>query len=452
MASSPGSGDLLVTAGAVVTVDDATTVHAPGALLVEGDRIAAVGPVDQAVSWQARRRIDRPDCVVIPGFVDAHDHLFQSLARHRGDGLGLHDWLRTCMWPYADTLSVPDAVAATTLSALELVLAGVTTVLDHAYAPVDPLATVEVTRTISSVGLRGFVARGCYGTPLTPRPPRRPSPLDTAAELALLRDLMGGAPAPAVGTAGVRVVPGPTNVATVEPGVLTGATALARQFAVPWQSHCCEVSADADAIRARTGTDAISWLDHLQVLDPHATLAHAIWLDDGAAELLAARGAGLVHCPSANVRCGSGTMPLTALREAGVHVGMGFDGSAGHHPDPFESMRLAIGLQRLRHGPAALSAGSALAIATRGGAEVLGVDAGVLEPGRLADFTAVRLPHIDDGPVVDRVVWGCTARDVSDVFVGGRAVVDGGRCTTADVVEALARADEAVRRIWARAT
>ena len=159
------SCDLLLTGGSVVTVDDERRVIEPGAVAIDGDRIVAVGPADELAGWSAARRVDCSGRAIIPGLVDCHSHLFQSLARGLGDGLALWPWLNEFMWPYAFSINAQEARVAALLGAAQAARAGTTCIIDNHYAPNDLETTLSIASAIDDVGLRGAVARGIVGPP-----------------------------------------------------------------------------------------------------------------------------------------------------------------------------------------------------------------------------------------------------------------------------------------------
>jgi 5-methylthioadenosine/S-adenosylhomocysteine deaminase len=157
--------DLLLTGGAVVTVDDDRTVHDAGSVAVRGERIAAVGPDAQMTHWRADTVVDCRGKAVLPGFVDGHNHLYQAPARGLGEGMSIVPWLCGFMWPYSIAVDAAEAVAGARLGVVEALRSGITTVIDNHYAPSDLATTLAVADVIEQAGLRGAVARGMVGHP-----------------------------------------------------------------------------------------------------------------------------------------------------------------------------------------------------------------------------------------------------------------------------------------------
>ncbi|WP_037062823.1 amidohydrolase family protein [Pseudonocardia acaciae] len=447
--------DLLLTGGAVVTVDDDRAVHERGAVAVRGDRIAAVGTERELAGWRADTVLDCRGKAVLPGFVDGHSHLFQALARGLGEGMSIVPWLCEFMWPYSIALTGEEAVAGARLGVVEALRAGITTVVDNHYAPSDLATTLAVADVIEHAGLRGAVARGMAGE-RTEIAARRGQPdglfrYSNADELVLTRDAIGHRPPGSK----VEVWPAPLNLTYVGQRLVRSAVEMARELGTRWHTHCCEGASDPSGYLEAYRTRPVQWLADEGLLDHHATLAHAVWLDDKDIESIAEAGAGVAHNPTSNAYLASGTIRLAELRGRGVPVALGTDGpSCGHRQDPFECMKQSVFAQRLATlDPTAMRAEDALELATREGARYAGVDAGVLAPGRLADIVVVDLdrPHLRPlNRLVSQLVYAARGADVDMTIVGGRIVYADGRCRLVDQDEAMADAQHHADRLLAR--
>lgn len=449
---------LLLSGAEVVTVDDERTVYSGGSVAVDADRIVDVGPAHEVEArWRPRRTVDCRGRAVLPGFTDAHTHLFQSLARGIGDGEPIRPWLNHFMWPYAVHLDAEDARAAVRLGAVEAARAGITTVVDHHYAPSDPETVLAVADAIEEVGLRGAVARGMLGDRTAVADARGlPEALyryGTATELDLTRQCM----ADRGPGARVRIWPGPLNLSYADQDLVHGAVALAREYGTRWHTHCSEGAKDPRGYLDAHGIRPVTWLEREGLLDADATLAHAVWLDEEETAAAGAAGAGIAHNPCSNAYLGSGTMPWRALREAGAVLALGTDGpSAGGRQDMFEAMKQTLFAQRLATlDPAGTRCEDVLEAATRDGARYAGVqDAGVLRPGALADLTVVDLSGVATQPVhraVSALVYSARSADVVMTLVGGRVVYEDGHCPGIDEEELSARARERAHRLVERA-
>jgi 5-methylthioadenosine/S-adenosylhomocysteine deaminase len=453
--ATPAECDLLLTGGSVVTVDDERRVIEPGAVAVTGNRIAAVGPAGDLDRIDAARTVDCTGMAVIPGLVDCHTHLFQGLARGLGEGMSLWPWLCEFMWPYAATINPEEARVAASLGAIEAVRAGTTCITDNHYSPADLDTTVSVAGAIEEVGLRGMVARGIFGE-IT----------DVAAEHGLAESLFRYGPEEELDIttgcmeahpAGRRVAvwPAPVNIIYVDQDLVRRSIELAHQSNVGWHAHCSEAPADPDIYLEAYGIRPISWLYREGLLGAGATIAHGVWFDDVEVEQVGETATGVAYNPISNQYLASGVLRLRDLRAAGAVVGLGTDGpGCGHRQDLFECIKESMLLQRVHTlDPTVSNVEEAFELATREGARYLGVEAGVLAPGKLADIAVVdlRRPHLR--PVhrtVSTLAYSARGSDVIMTIVDGRIVYEGGRCTFVDeeevMAEAQARADELIER------
>lgn len=449
-----GYCDLLLTGGVVVTVDDDFTVFDTGAVAIVDDRIADVGHQSEFASVDATRTVDCSGKLVMPGLVDCHNHLFNSLSRGLGEGLGLWQWLSDFKWPYNATINPDEAVAAVRLSALESVRAGTTSVLDHHYGCADVETTLAVAEAVEQVGLRGRVGRGMVG-PITEEATAQGLGEELFRytideELEMMRACLESRPRGGL----VEVCPAPLDIIYTPFELIVGAVALADEFGTGWHAHCSEVREDPELFRQAHGLRPVSWL-YREGLLTGATLAHTIWLDDAEIEELGETQTGVAHNPVCNMYLSSAPIRLNDLRAAGARVGLGTDSAnVGHRQDLFEQMKQSILLQRVHTMDASvMDARSAVELATRGGAEYLGIEAGVLKEGKLADVIVVDMSGPHTQPVNDipaAIAYSASGRDVTMTIVGGSVVYEDGQSTTVsdeDIIEeARSRAHELLTR------
>jgi len=229
---------------------------------------------------------------------------------------------------------------------------------------------------------------------------------------------------------------------------------VAEEAGTPFHIHVAEGRYEGERTLREHGTTPLRLLDRLGVLGPRTIAVHAVWLDEGEIHLMAERGAGLAYCPSSNMILGDGITRVTELLDRGVVVGLGTDGGCTNNRlSVFEEMRMAALLQKVRHlDGTRLPAGTALEMGTQGGARLLGLPAGEIAPGRLADLVAVDLEHPSLHPRVDltrNVVYAMSHQAVTDVWVHGRAVVRDRRLTLVDQRALLERV-RGLTRDWRR--
>lgn len=447
--------DLLLRDAVIVTVDEHRRVIDRGSIAISGERIAAVGAADELRTWQATRVVECDGRIVMPGLIDCHNHLFQALVRGLGEGLPIWPWLREFMWPYAIAISPEDAKAAVALAAAEAVRAGTTTVVDHHYAPTDSGTVLDVAQIIESTGLRGAVARGILGRKTAVAEARGlPDDLyrySAEDELSITAECMQERPPGSK----VAIWPGPLNLAYLDQGLLDSSVQLARSLGAKWHTHCSEGKGDPPSYLDAYGIRPVNWLRDEGLLDRDATLAHSIWIDEEEIASIGAAGACVAHNPISNGYMASGVMPWRRLDEAGAVIGIGSDGpSAGHRQDLFEAMKYTLFTQRLAAGdPTEMRCEQALEMATRDGARLVGIDAGVIAPGKLADLVVIGRDTPSMQPLVRplaAVVYTARSSDVEMTISGGQVVVENGHCTLVDEDELAAKAQEAADRLLSR--
>ena len=451
---APRRCDLLLTGGTVVTVDDARNVFDPGAVAITGERIVAVGPARELAAYQADRTIDCKGRAVMPGLVDCHNHLFQCIVRGLGDGMAIWPWLTQFMWPMSVNLSPEQARAAVMNAAVEAARSGITAVTDNHYAATDLPTTLAVADAVESVGLRGAIVRGMFGgmTDVSREVGTDPALFRYSKEEDL--DITRAALEARRGKR-VAVWPAPVNVIYNAQDLVIDSVALAREFGTKWHTHCAQAKNDPTLYLKHHGIRPVEWLHKEGLLGPDATLAHGIYLSDGEVGQLGETRTGVAYCPASHQYAALGFMRLRDLRSAGAVVGLGTDGPcSGHRQDLFEQMKSGILLQRVHKGdPLASYAEEALEMATRDGAAYMGIDAGVLEAGKLADVIVINLraPHLAPmHRVVTALAYAVRGSDVEMTIVGGEVIFENGRCTRVDedavMDEVQARADELVAK------
>ena len=380
----------------LVTMDDRRREIPDGAVFVRDHVIEAVGPSAELPAT-ADDIIDARGQVVIPGLVNTHHHFYQTLTRvlPAAQDAELFDWL-TALYPVWARLTPEMASVSTQTAAAELLLSGCTTSSDHLYLFPNGTRLDDTLEAAAQVGIRFHAARGAMSVGRS----QGGLPPDEVVEdeAAILRDterLIARWHDPAR-HAMQRIVVAPCSPFSVSPQLMQDAAVLARRHGVSLHTHLAENSKDIDYTRERFGCTPAEYAERLGWVGPDVWHAHCVQLDDAGIALFARTGTGVAHCPGSNMRLASGIAPIRRMRDAGVPVGLAVDGSASNDSGHLlGEARLALLLQRVAHGPSALTAREVLEIATRGGAQVLGRDdIGALAPGMAADIVTVPLDEI----------------------------------------------------------
>jgi cytosine/adenosine deaminase-related metal-dependent hydrolase len=438
---------------AVATVDAAGSEYESGHLVVDGDRISAVGPGPAPRDDRELRLVDGSGCLATPGLVNTHHHLYQWATRGLAQQEDLFGWL-TSLYPIWAGID-EELVGATASAGLAwLALSGCTTTTDHHYVfprGAGDLFAAEVAGA-AEVGLRFHPCRGSMdlGASRGGLPPDHIVE-ETDAALAATEAAIERYHDPSPG-AMLRVAVGPCSPFSATPELMTGAAELARRTGVRLHTHLAETADEEQFCRETQGCTPAEYADRLGWLGEDVWLAHAIHLGDAAVARLGATGTGVAHCPSSNARLGAGIAPVRDLLAAGAPVGLGVDGAASQEAGQLGAeLRQALYAARQRGGPAALTAREALGLGTIGGARCLGRadELGSLEPGKLADVALWRLDGLGHAGIDDPVaalVLGPPA-PLELLLVGGREVVAGGELLTADVPAVTRRARRAHQRL-----
>ncbi|HKA68640.1 MAG TPA: 8-oxoguanine deaminase [Actinomycetes bacterium] len=431
---------------AIATVDAAETEFESGHVIIEGDRIAAIGPGDAPRDRPADRYVDGTGCLATPGLVNTHHHLYQWATRGLAQQSTLFEWLTELypIWARIDD----EMVAASAAAGLGwLALAGCTTSTDHHYVfprGTGDLLGVEIEAAVR-IGLRFHPCRGSMDLGLSAGglPPDEVVE-DRDTVLAATEDAINRYHDPEPGSM-LRIGVAPCSPFSVTGELMRESAALARRHRVRLHTHLAETVDEAAFCRERFGATPVDYVDELGWLGPDVWLAHAVHLDFAAVAKLAATGTGVAHCPTSNARLGAGIAPVRALLGAGAPVGLGVDGAASNEQGSLvDELRAATYAARLRGvRPSALTARDALALGTIGGARCLGREGelGSLEAGKLADIALWRLDGIGHAGIADPVaalVFGARP-PLAMLLVGGRTVVEEGELRTASADE-LARA------------
>jgi cytosine/adenosine deaminase-related metal-dependent hydrolase len=443
---------LLVTNARIVTMDAARR-EIDGDVLVEDGAIVAVGAVAGTAAAEGAELLDARGCVVTPGLVNTHHHLYQVLTRAvpAGQDALLFGWLKA-LYPVWARMEPEDMLVSAEVGLAELALSGCTMSADHLYLYPNGVRLEDTIEAARRLGVRFHPTRGAMsvGESAGGLPPDAL----VEEEAAILRDMVRVVdafhdPRP---EAMVRVGLAPCSPFSVSTGLMRDAARLAADKGVMLHTHLAENEEDVAYSLAQFGCRPGEYAEELGWTGEHVWHAHCVKLDPGEIDLFARTRTGVAHCPCSNCRLGSGIAPVRALRDAGVPVGLGADGSASNDAGHLLSeARTAMLLQRVLNGADAMSAREALEVATLGGATVLGraAELGSIEVGKRADLAIWDVSGLAAAgawdPVAALVLCGPFA--VRDLIVEGRQVVSGGALTGIELGATLERAARRVARL-----
>jgi 5-methylthioadenosine/S-adenosylhomocysteine deaminase len=429
--------------GADYLVQSADRYIRDGALYVEDGVIRAVGPsAVLRTRHRVRQSIDLSGCIVTPGLVNAHNHLYEMMARGLGKDYGTEEWLVKAIYPINRLMTAEDYYCAAVVGLAACVGQGITSVIDQLtnYARFHADRTAEA---FLESGIRGAVARGAADQSAIDRGEERPAEEDLSACEAYLNGWAGRP----------RFAPwlGPSGIFSCSPPLLKRLKDLANAHGARFMIHLSETAVQARMARRAGFAGQVAQAHHAGILDERTAIAHAVWVGEEELAIAAASGASIVHNPVSNMALASGVADVPAMLALGIPVGLGTD--SNDSLDMFDEMRAAVLLHRVHTlRPTALHARDAFRMATEAGARVLGVDRlGRLEPGWKADVAAFRIapsmvPVYDP---VDALVYYGSGRDACLTVVDGEVLYRDGLFTRVDPTDAitrLARTAEVIRR------
>ena len=412
---------LLIKNATVITMDADNRIFT-GAVLIADGRIAAFDAASKADEV-----IDATGRVLLPGFVQTHIHLCQTLFRGAADDLALIDWLKQRIWPMEAAHTPESLRLSAQLGIAELIRGGTTCALTMETVN----HTDEVFRVVEESGFRATVGK-CL--------------MDAGADVPeALHEETGAAITEAVrlierwhGAADsrIRACFAPRFAVSCTRELLEQVARLSRERGVLIHTHASENRDEIALVEQNTGLRNISYLNAVGLAAPHVVLAHCVWLDDEEMDILQQTETKVAHCPSSNLKLGSGIAQITKMLERGISVSLGADGApCNNRLDMFTEMRTAALLQKVRRGPQALPALTALRMATIEGAKALGLadEIGSIEIGKKADLMLLNLNHLHTMPqpdLVSTIVYAAQASDVDTVLIDGRIVLQNGSLLT----------------------
>ena len=445
--------DLVLTGGTVVTMDAQRRMFAPGYVSIRNGIIEGTGPAGAAPA-AAARTLDAAGKVVLPGFINTHTHLFQTLLKGPGDDRKLEEWFRNVVGPASSELTEEDCYHAALAGCMEAIRSGTTTVKDFMYAHPRPKLSDAVVTAMLDTGVRGVFVRGYidhgeeYGVP-----PALIQPTDEVlADCERVARRYHGA----AGRIHVRF--GPCMIWSCSSDGLRATQRLADDLGVELTMHIAETPFSVENSLQRFGVGDLAFLERIGFLDSPTLAVHCVHLTARDLRILKARGVTVSHNPTSNMYLASGVAPVPQMLMAGIAVGLATDGPASNNN---QNMIQALKFGALLHkvhtlDPTAITAEQALEMATIGAAKALGIsgEVGSLEPGKRADVIVLNLRNVFASPLhhpVSSLVYAAVGSEVETVIIDGRVVMDDGRIQTADEPGALRDAQRAAEQLLERA-
>ncbi|HEV2799122.1 MAG TPA: 5'-deoxyadenosine deaminase [Pyrinomonadaceae bacterium] len=434
---------ILIKGGLLITLDAGDRILT-GDVLIRDGRIAAIGETNESAS----EVIDARGAVVIPGFVQTHIHLCQTLFRGAADDLPLIDWLKRRVWPLEAAHTPASLRASARLGIAEMIKGGTTSALTMETVN----HTAEVFRVVEETGFRATVGKCMMDAgDDVPAELFERTEASLRESVALLDEWHGRA------GGRIRACFAPRFAVSCTRELLEQVAALSRKRGVLVHTHASENRTEIEMVERATGKRNIEYLASLGLAAPHVALAHCVHLNADELDILARTGTHVLHCPSSNLKLGSGIAPLVEMLQRGISVSLGADGApCNNRLDAFTEMRTAALLQKATHGADALPARRILRMATIDGARALGLEreTGSLEAGKRADLSVIALDRLHMTPrpdVVSAVVYAAEASDVRTVVIDGRVCMRERELVTVDEREVIAEANEQARDLFRRA-
>lgn len=407
---------ILIKNGTIVTMDEKNSI-VRGDVLIRDGRITEIATeIDDTVNDV----IEAAGCAVLPGFIQTHIHLCQTLFRGAADDLSLIDWLKKRIWPMEAAHTVESIRASAQLGIAEMIKGGTTCALTMETVR----HTAEVLRVVEQTGFRATVGKCMMdkgdGVPAELQEETRAS-IDES--VALIRKWHGQA------DGRIRCCFAPRFAISCTGELLSEVAELAKQYNVMIHTHSSENKSECEIVENDTGKRNIMYLDSVGITGAHVLLAHCVHLDTEEMETLMRTRTNVAHCPSSNLKLGSGLARVAEMLARRIPVSLGADGApCNNRLDMFTEMRTAALLQKLAHGPEALPAARVLRMATIDGARALGLEKeiGSIEAGKRADMIVVDLNQLHSSPspdVISALVYSAQASDVRTTIINGRLVM-----------------------------
>jgi 5-methylthioadenosine/S-adenosylhomocysteine deaminase len=444
----------LIRPRAILTMDAHDRILQGGAILIDGQTISRIFTARELLSERpnADDVVEAGDLVALPGFIQTHIHLCQTLFRGLAEDVELLDWLQEKIFPLEAAHSASSMYSSARIGIAELIRGGTTTIMDMGSIHHEE----EVVRALTETGLRAFVGKAMMDLNSMHSPLKEPTKEAIQSTLRQASQWHNSA------AGRIRYAVAPRFVLSCSDDLLREAHAMTSDFpGMLFHTHASENRHELEAVRTRCGMDNVAYFDHLGILQNNTCLAHCIWLNEEEVAAMRDRDVRVLHCPSSNLKLGSGIADVPRLLSENIKVSLGADGApCNNRLDMFTEMHLAALIQKPGYGPTAMPARDVLRMATAGGAAVLGIDGetGSLVAGKRADLVLLDLQKAWTSPVPDIpdalasvIVHACTPENVHSVMIDGQWVYRHHEHLTLDVDRAIVDAQTELRTLLQRA-
>jgi 5-methylthioadenosine/S-adenosylhomocysteine deaminase len=431
--------------GTILTLDSEQQVFDSGYIVIEGNVIKSIGKgmLPEEIQSGVDQVIDANNMLVMPGMVNAHTHLFQTFIRGLGDDLPLYEWLERYIWPVAAGMTVYEAKLSGLLGLVENIRSGATAIIDNQYVHNSLEMDDVYCQAAEQLGVRFLLARGWTDRNY------HPAFLEKADDvLSRIADLVSSWNHHPSGR--LRVEFGPLSQAKVSDESMMRAYALAQEWGVGLHMHTSETRGEVEDCLNETGLRPVEWLDSIGCLGPGTQVVHAVWLSDHELDLIAERGATVVHCPVSNMYLASGVARVPEMVQKGIPVALATDGpGSNNNQDMVETLKTTVLLHKVNSLNARVFLPEEILwMACRGGAQAFGQpqDIGSLEVGKKADIVLVDLNTVFAVPVhrpVSALVYNLNGNSVDTVIIDGQVVMQGKKILVIDEQALLQECREA---------
>jgi len=415
---------LLIKDATILTLDAENRIFI-GSVAIDGGRIVSAQPAAAAhFDLTFDEVIDGRDRILMPGFVQTHVHLCQTLFRGAADDLALIDWLKQRVWPMEAAHTPESLYASARLGIAELIKGGTTCALTMETVN----HTEAVFRAAEESGFRATIGKCMMDAgDGVPARLKEETEASIAESVRLLKEWHGRA------DGRIRYCFAPRFAVSCTRGLLEEVARLSRKHGVLVHTHASENQDEIALVENLTGKRNVEYLRDVGLAAPHVVLAHCVWLDDREMEILRSTGSHVSHCPSSNLKLASGIAKIPAMIERGISVSLGADGApCNNRLDMFTEMRTAALIQKALHGPQTLPALTALRMATIHGAKALGLadSIGSIEVGKQADLILINLNTLHTTPqpdLISTIIYAAEASNVEMVMIDGQIIMQGGK-------------------------